>query len=846
MIRPDSKPMSNFNSNSNFNSDSFDSPISRQRRRWFVTEMGKHREAYTYDKELNLFAGTWNVCGKGPAEGVQLDKWLFPAEHRNGNPFDVYMLGLQEIQNLAGVDAVRTDPKRGEQWRSIIRQTLGADYEQVAERQLVGILVIVFLRKNHTPYLSNVQLSYAATGVLNAVGNKGGVAARFQLYDRTISCVACHLAAHTEFVQRRNQDFENVVRKAVFLPDEPPEYAQSISSLTSGGTLLSRESPSDDYSRILPSKKPSIAGSSASYGGLPSVAEGASAWLGSVASVAATALSDMSAGANTAVLNDPNAVRILEHDVVFWLGDLNYRIEASLSDVLNWIEQKNWHQLYQADQLQRQMKTCEVFKGFKEGPICFPPTYKVNKTEDSYKTSDQNGDKVRVPAYTDRILWRLGDGGGGLGTPRLSLQNYTSPLVLSSDHRPVYASFRMVFGVEDVRRKQKMEKKINRELDVREASMRPALQFSPTYVDFGDVFFDQQCSRKMSIKNTGSASAFLTVSLPSDTPQWFKFDPSAWRNFEIPAGKSVQLNFGILITGKDGAANDMSRNGCRLNTTVRVQAEPGSLRERIQIRGRYVVTTLGLSLETLSMLERPVLALRDPTDQELELLNNMDQREPEYQREQEPGVVPRSIPKEIWLLVHALLRHRDSDESSYMNTCPGLFVRSGDDASIQRVLSLVDRGEKIPRDLSGYAVGSCMLQVLRNLQDPVVPSALYKRVLEAGHTEEPELVQGVLDLLPPLNANVFWYIVDFLCDSRLVKDAPDNGKDIATVFGDALLTPNDVNHNHNERDDRRKTSFMMEAFRIQENYRDPAHRVFFDLSPPLSHPKRANINAMVG
>lgn len=827
---------------SDSNSDSFDSPISRQRKRWFATEMDKHRQAYTYDKELTLFAGTWNVCGKGPVEGVQIDKWLFPAEHQNDHPFDVYMLGFQEIQNLAGVDAVRTDPKRGEQWRSCIRQTLGSDYEQVAERQLVGILVVVFMRKNHTPYLSNVQLSYAATGVLNAVGNKGGVAARFQLYDRTISCVACHLAAHTEFVQRRNQDFENVVRKAVFLPDDPPECAEGVLSPVAGMKSLSRPNGSDEYTSMVPSKRPSTA-SSSSFGGLPSVAEGASAWLGSVASVAATALSDMSAGANTVVLNDPNAVRILEHDVVFWLGDLNYRIEASLSNVMKWIDEKNWNELYQADQLQQQMKTCKVFKGFKEGPIRFAPTYKCNKTEDSYKISGENGDKIRVPAYTDRILWRLGETARGLGAPRLTLQNYTSPLVFSSDHRPVYASFRMVFGVEDVRRKQHVEDKVNRELDVREASLRPSLQFSPTHVDFGDVFFERQCSRKMSIKNSGTSSAFLTISLPLDTPNWFKFDPSAWRNLEVPAGKSVQLNFGILITGKDGSANDMPRNGCRLTTSVRVQAEPGSLRKRIQIRGRYVVTTLGLSLETLSMLERPVLALRDPTDRELELLANSDRREPEYHREREPSAVPLSIPKEIWLLVHALLKMRDDEENSYANTCPGLFLRSGDDASAQRVLSLVDRGERIPHDLSGYAVGSCMLQILRNLKDPVVPRELYKRVLEAGHTEEPELVQGVLDLLPPLNANVFWYIVDFLCDSRLAQ-GPGNGKEIAAVFGDVLLTPSDAAHS--ERDDRRKTAFMMETFRIQESYRDPAHRVFFDLSPPATHPKRINVNAMAG
>lgn len=835
--------------NSDSTSDSFDNPISKQRRRWFDTEMDKQRQAYLYDKELNLFAGTWNVCGKGPAEGVQIDKWLFPVQHRKDRPFDIYMLGLQEIQNLSGVDAVRTDARRGEQWRSTIKKTLGSDYEQVAERQLVGILVVVLMRKNHVPYLSNVQLSYAATGVLNAVGNKGGVAARFQLYDKTISCVACHLAAHTEFVQRRNQDFENVVRKAVFLPDNPSQVSKSNPSNISGNpAIISGVGSSADWSGFLQTKRSSNTNAAASFGGLPSVAEGASAWLGSVASVAATAISDMSAGANTVILNDPNAVRILQHDVVFWLGDLNYRIDASLANVMKWIEEENWHELYDADQLQKQMKTCSVFTGFKEGPIRFPPTYKMSKSEDKYKVSGENGDKIRVPAYTDRILWRFGENSTPSGTlPRMKLQNYTSPIVYSSDHRPVYASFRMVFGIEDVKRKQHIEDKVNRELDGREASLRPTLLFSPTIVDFGDVFFERNCSRQFSIKNNGDSTAYLTVSLPSDTPEWFKFDPSPWHNFEIPSGKSVQLNFGILITGKDGSANDMPRNGCKLNTSVRVHAEPGSLRQRIQVRGRYVVTTLGLSLETLSMLERSVLALRNPTERELERLTNMDRKEPGYhrerEREREPDVVPRAIPKEIWLLVNALLKLRDSEQLSFATTCPDLFLRSGDEALTQRVLSFVDRSERIPPDLSGYAVGSCMLQILGNLSDPVVPRKLYRRVLEAGHSMEPELVQGVLDLLPPLNSNVFWYIVDFLCDTKLVK-GPENARALAGVFGNVLLTPHGAANS--ERDHRRKTDFMMEAFSIQKSCRDPAHRVFLDLSPPASHPKRINSGSFAG
>ena len=51
---------------------------------------------------------------------------------------------------------------------------------------------------------------------------------------------------------------------------------------------------------------------------------------------------------------------------------------------------------------QLEQEAGNVFQGFREGQITFPPTYKYDLFSDDYDTSE----KSRIPAWTDRVLWR--------------------------------------------------------------------------------------------------------------------------------------------------------------------------------------------------------------------------------------------------------------------------------------------------------------------------------------------------------------------------------------------------------------------------------------------------------
>ena len=91
-------------------------------------------------------------------------------------------------------------------------------------------------------------------------------------------------------------------------------------------------------------------------------------------------------------------IDVKSHDYVFWCGDLNYRIDMSNDRCRSLINERNWAELLQQEQLSIQRDEQMVFKEFNEAPILFPPTYKYNLYEDTYDRSE----KCRVPAWTGK------------------------------------------------------------------------------------------------------------------------------------------------------------------------------------------------------------------------------------------------------------------------------------------------------------------------------------------------------------------------------------------------------------------------------------------------------------
>ncbi|KAL1223087.1 Type II inositol polyphosphate 5-phosphatase 15 [Cardamine amara subsp. amara] len=357
---------------------------------------------YSRIENLKILAGTWNV-GEGRASTDSLVSWLGCA----ATGVEIVVVGLQEVEMGAGVFAMSAAKETvglegsplGQWWLDMIGKTLdeGSSFVRVGSRQLAGLLICVWIRNDLKPHVGDVDAAAVPCGFGRAFGNKGAVGVRLRLYDRLLCFVNCHFAAHLEAVNRRNADFDHVYRTMAF--------SRQSTSLNSG-----------------------VAG--ASFG--VSVPRGGNAM-----------------GVNTVEARP----ELSEADMIIFLGDFNYRLDdITYDETRDFISQRCFDWLREKDQLHAEMEAGNVFQGMREAIIRFPPTYKFERHQAGLAGYD-SGEKKRIPAWCDRILYRdskkqLGVD-CGLDCPVVSsISQYDACMdVTDSDHKPV----RCIFSVKIAR-----------------------------------------------------------------------------------------------------------------------------------------------------------------------------------------------------------------------------------------------------------------------------------------------------------------------------------------------------------------------------------------------------------
>ncbi|KAM8904469.1 phosphatidylinositol 3,4,5-trisphosphate 5-phosphatase 2A isoform 2-T2 [Spinachia spinachia] len=124
---------------------------------------------------------------------------------------------------------------------------------------------------------------------------------------------------------------------------------------------------------------------------------------------------------------------------LFWLGDLNYRLDMDIQEILNFINRKEFEPLLKVDQLNLEREKNKVFLRFGEEEISFPPTYRYERgSRDTYVWQKQKatGMRTNVPSWCDRILWK------SYPETHIVCNSYgCTDDIVTSDHSPVFGTF---------------------------------------------------------------------------------------------------------------------------------------------------------------------------------------------------------------------------------------------------------------------------------------------------------------------------------------------------------------------------------------------------------------------
>ncbi|XP_060527450.1 inositol polyphosphate 5-phosphatase OCRL isoform X2 [Cylas formicarius] len=630
----------------------------------------KLREAeFTQKHEFTIFVGTWNVNGQPPT--ISLRSWLSYDQH----PPDVYAVGFQEL-DLSKEAFIFNDTPREAEWQKFVMDGLHSDakYRLVALARLVGMQLAVMVNNKHYQHVKNVSFDTVGTGLLGKMdkeylyekfnwlrgrflaGNKGGVAVRLELHNTSLCFVNCHLAAHIEEFERRNQDYKDINARINFR-------------------------------------------------------------------------------------KNPQAIK--DHDQIYWLGDLNYRItDLTNVQVKTLLQRNEMNALLKADQLNQQKERGNVLLDYEEGNITFQPTYKFDLNTDIYDTSE----KARPPAWTDRILWR------GKGIHQVEYRSHMDLKI--SDHRPVSALFKSEISVVDPIQYRKVHEDLLKKMDKHENEFLPQVTVDPSEVHFEQIKFREPQTKEIIIANTGVVPADFEFIKKLDEVSYCK----DWLRI-LPYCGSINPGEKCDIRLEVNLETDLERI-----YDILVLHLKGGKDMFITVSGTCQKSCFTQALSSLVRTQIPIM--------------NLSGEDWEKARNNETPII-YSVPRELWLLVDHLYRHGLKTKE--------LFESSALHEEIIKIRDWLDFGSQDPLPGSVQAVAEALLLFLSYTKEPVIPFDLQDVCVAASNNFQ-NCRQLIRQKLSDIHRNVFLYVCMFL--QELLKYSQDNGYDaktLASLFGDILL-----------------------------------------------------------
>ncbi|XP_055534757.1 inositol polyphosphate 5-phosphatase OCRL [Wyeomyia smithii] len=680
----------------------------------FKEELDRRRHEYIVCEPYKIYTATWNVNGQ-TSEDIELPEWLSTTD----DPPDIYAVGFQEIE-WTPEKIIMNETKIDRTWVKKVMMGLhkGAEYEELASVRLVGMMLTVAVKKSLRDQISDCLTAAVGTGTLKW-GNKGGVGVSFQLNEALLCFVNSHLAAHTQEVDRRNEDHDEIIKRMSF---EKTFRGRSID----------------------------------------------------------------------------------EHHHIFWIGDLNYRLNGEITQEFVNEKDCDYNQLYPYDQLYLEKLRKRIFREYKEGKILFGPTYKYNPGTDVWDSSE----KSRCPAWCDRILWK---------GARIELLKYDSVMQLRrSDHKPVYAVFKVNVETKDNEKFKRVHEEVLKTVDKYENDNQPQITVEQTDLDFGLIRFNEKYSRELLVANNCHLPVRFRFAAKDDRNSHVceDFIHISHKSGELITGNSLSIRVDIFVDAK--AASQMlkklkdARAGVKIPLDILVLHVENGRDIFITIFGEYKQSCFGVSLETLMKLNKPIFEYE---------INELIALEKEEKLIDLTGDENLRIPREIWRLIDYL--YNNGMETANLFTLNRTY--SGHE-NILEIRDWLDSWSSEPFPGIPKTAAEALLILLESLPDPVVTITERECIVYADNYERcKELIRTKLK---PVHKLVFLYICMFLIELRR-RNPSIRLEVLATVFGRLMIrsqtpivrtpTGNDVYaYTDGERDQRRRFLMTFLTNKIQE------------------------------
>ena len=273
----------------------------------------------------------------------------------------------------------RKSGKAPHAWDLMCAQRLGEAWTVCAHVVLREMRMTVYCtRELAATRVFHIATAYSATGIAGVIGNKGGLVARLTIGHTSIAFCSCHLAAHEgqSHLQSRNAMCREVLDETsggkiggTRSAGRPLDAAHSCDHIVWMGDLnyrvdLGLAEDLDELQELLHSPPPDDF--------LAYVRERS----GDNNKHAENSFKRASVGKD----NSTHAVHV--------------RAVTALS------EAGEYSALMMCDQLYAARRLGDAFVSFQEGPMCFAPTFKVERQPGTLHKAQ------RTPSYCDRILWK--------------------------------------------------------------------------------------------------------------------------------------------------------------------------------------------------------------------------------------------------------------------------------------------------------------------------------------------------------------------------------------------------------------------------------------------------------